>query len=188
MLKRTLMINRPTSRSSRSSHENIPKRFGIRFVGAHRAHMEFGCRLHQITVSILCSRASRTRCGPRIEASPAKLLADCEMTLHLNWPAAGDKVAFWKNQCLQLAVNTGEPHAILGLEPGCASSQFPQMVMSCNDPIASHQDSLWCLLKLPFTSNFESLFRSLDLHLGHPESSNKFDIMVLLILMLLCQL
>ena len=46
------------------------------------AHVEFGCRLHQIAVSILCSDASRTRYGPRIETSSAKLLGDSEPTLH----------------------------------------------------------------------------------------------------------
>ena len=37
--------------------------------------------------------------------------------------------------------------------------------------------SIDCPLVLPFTSDFQSLFCSLDLYLGHPESFDKLDIL-----------
>jgi hypothetical protein len=52
------------------------------------------------------------------------------------------------------------------------------MLVSNSDAIAFHPDSLQCLLELPFAGDFQSLFCSLDLHLGHPESSNEFDILL----------
>ena len=52
------------------------------------------------------------------------------------------------------------------------------MLVSCSDPIAFHPDFLHCSLVLPVTSDFQSLFRSLDLYLGHPESSEKLDVLL----------
>ena len=64
---------------------------------------------------------------------------------------------------------------MLNLQLSGAGKQFAQMVVSCSDSIAFHPDFLHCPLELLLASYFESLFRSLDLYLDHPESSDKTE-------------
>ena len=80
------------------------------------------------------------------------------------WPSAwpgGLLARPWGNQSVELAVNTGEPHAVLDLQLGCAGRFFPKclwvaVIRLCEIP----SDPIWSVRGRRAHSSFGLLQRS----------------------------